>query len=61
MIDPAYRADYERGRRVVLDRREREARARYEAWEAARQRNGQSYVSEASRNDERAALEPSIA
>ena len=28
MIDPAYRADYERGRRIVIDRRERETAQR---------------------------------
>ena len=56
MIDPAYRADYDRGRRVVLDRREREGRARHEAWERARQRDYQHGFVQAAANDERVAL-----
>jgi hypothetical protein len=43
MIHPPYRAAFEHGRRVVLDRREREARAGYEAWERAR-RDYKPYV-----------------
>jgi hypothetical protein len=55
MIDPVLRAAFEAGRRVVLDRREREARDRYEAWEFARQRDYRTMNTELARNDERAA------
>jgi hypothetical protein len=57
----AERIAFEHGRRVVLDRREREGRERHEAWERARQRDYQRGFAHAATNDERAALEPSIA
>ena len=40
----AERIAYEHGRRVVLERREREGRARREAWERARERASRPYV-----------------
>jgi len=46
---------YEHGRRVVMDRREAEGRARRALWEAARQRDHQRGFTEAARNDELAA------
>ena len=42
-MTPAERIAYEHGRRVVLDRREREARARRELWERVR-RDHRPYV-----------------
>jgi hypothetical protein len=55
MIDPICRAAFEHGREVVRRKRDAEARARFAAWERAKQRDYQSGFVQAASNYERAA------